>query len=112
MTEMRLFSSDLDGTLVGSPESVGRFRTAWDGIPQSRRPMLCYNSGRLVDDVLNLVGTTGLPQPDYILGGVGTQALDVARGEALPGFQERFAEGWNLEVVERTLERDFPAVQR
>lgn len=112
MTEIRLFCSDLDGTLVGSPESVGRFRTAWDGISESRRPVLCYNSGRLVEDVLKLVATTGLPEPDYVLGGVGTQALDVARGEPLPGFQERFAEGWNLELVERTLERDFPAVQR
>jgi len=112
MIDTRLFSSDLDGTLLGSPESVQRFRTAWDGIPRERRPVLCYNTGRLVADVLDVVSRSSLPEPDFILGGVGTQAFDVAAQQMLPGFQERFAEGWDLNLVERTLEHDFPAVQR
>jgi sucrose-6-phosphatase len=112
MLDVRLLSSDLDGTLLGSGETLGRFRTAWDGVPPERRPLLCYNTGRLVDDVLALVKTTPLPAPDYILGGVGTQAFDVASGQALPGFQERFAVGWDLPLVERTIERNFPTIQR
>src|SRR5689334_14985963 len=112
MLDIRLFCSDLDGTLVGSSESVGRFRQAWDGIPTERRPLLCYNTGRLVDDALSLIDTAGLPRPDFILGGVGTQAFDVARGELLAGFQERFADGWDRSLVERTLERDFPTLVR
>jgi sucrose-6F-phosphate phosphohydrolase len=110
--DARLFSSDLDGTLLGSSEASQRFRTAWGNIPRERRPLLCYNTGRLVEDVLGLVAGDTLPEPDFILGGVGTQAFDVASGQMLEGFQERFAPGWDLALVERTLEHDFPAVQR
>jgi len=111
MSGIRLFCSDLDGTLLGSPESGGRLRTAWDSMQPERRPMLCYNSGRLIDDMLSVIRSSGLPEPDFILGGVGTQAYDVPRGEPLLAFTERFAEGWDLELVERTLEREFPGAQ-
>lgn len=110
--DIRLLSTDLDGTLLGSPESVVRFKTAWESIPGERRPLLCYNTGRLVPDVLELTTKTALPLPDYVIGGVGTQAFDVASGQPLPGFQERFAQGFDLELVERVLQTDFPAVQR
>ncbi len=112
MVDIRLLSTDLDGTILGSAESVARFKAAWESIPQSRRPILCYNTGRLVANVVALMNEAALPRADYVLGGVGTQAFDVATGQELPGFQARFAQGWSLELVERTLEREFPAVQR
>lgn len=112
MSDIRLFSTDLDGTLLGSPEGVERFRSAWDGIPRGERPLLCYNTGRLVHDVLDLIGPASLPEPEFILGGVGTQAFEVGSQRSLPGFEERFAKGWDLGSVERVLERYFPAVQR
>src|SRR6478609_937381 len=112
MMTVQLFCSDLDGTLIGSPESVGRFRTAWEGIPAELRPLLCYNTGRLIEDVLELVRSGGLPAPDFVLAGVGTQVFDFARSAPIPGFQDRFTDGWDVDLVERTLERDFPAVQR
>lgn len=111
MSDVRLFSSDLDGTLVGNPESPARFRDAWQSIPTTRRPYLCYNTGRLVQDTLALVDAVDLPRPDYILGGVGTQLWCSAHGHAVPGFTERFDEGWDLPLVERIV-AEFPGTQR
>jgi len=113
MSDVRLFCSDLDGTLVGNAESTRRFRDAWLDIPARRRPYLCYSSGRFVDDTLGLIESEGLPWPDVIIGGVGTQIWAAApgsdpagprTGSDLPGFVERFGAGWDLPRVERVLE--------
>src|SRR5687768_13330638 len=111
MADIRLFCSDLDGTLVGNPESTSRFRAAWEAIHKHRRPCLCYSTGRLVEDTLALIGANDLPIPDYILGGVGTQSLDVSANAPIPGFAERFAQAWDLARIERILEA-LPGILR
>lgn len=98
---IRLFSSDLDGTLVGVPEATSRFRDVWEAIPRECRPLLVYNTGRLLDDVHALVPVAGLPEPDLIVAGVGTMVYDRAGGTAHEAFTAELARGWDIEVVRR-----------
>ncbi|QTK79516.1 Mannosylfructose-phosphate phosphatase [Agrobacterium tumefaciens] len=82
MKQVRLFSTDLDGTVVGDNDATRRFRDFWHALPDDDRPLLVFNSGRLVDDQRALLEEVPLPQPDYIIGGVGTM-LHARQHEAL-----------------------------
>jgi mannosylfructose-6-phosphate phosphatase len=101
---IRLFSADLDGTLVGEREAEAHFLRAWMGIEDSRRPLLVYNSGRLIDDMRRLLPRTNLPPADIFIGGVGTMlfrfgciADGYAYGSALSG-------GFDWEAIRELLE--------
>ena len=97
MSSIRLFCSDIDNTLLGNPESARRFALAWKAIPADRRPLLVYNSGRLVPDMQQLVADGQLPSPDYYIGGVGTRIHDVRKKKTLTAFADHIRTGWDLE---------------
>ncbi|RKX77055.1 MAG: glycogen debranching protein [Spirochaetes bacterium] len=109
--EVELFSADLDGTLVGKPDATLAFKKTWEKIPDEKRPLLCYNSGRLLKHALEVLETSGLPEPDYLICGVGTLIYDYKQKEVLKEFADTLTVGWDLKKVEEVIER-HPEVTR
>ncbi len=107
---IRLFSSDLDGTLIGNPEATHRFKIVWTGLSPEARPLLVYNSGRLVDDLRRFVDNGTLPAADYYVGGVGSQIFDAGAGRMLDELHAHLADGWDGTAV-RELVAKFPGVR-
>lgn len=79
-----LLVSDVDNTLLGDEEATKRFAD-W---LEARRPQvrLALNSGRFGSSLLQSVASSALPQPDAIIGGVGTQILIGPDWEPLAGW--------------------------
>ncbi len=97
---IRLFATPLDGSLVGNPAATAAFATRWAALPARSRPLLCYNTGRLGDDVLAQVAAGSVPRPDFIIAGVGTEIIDVSDGGRIDGYARRLAQGWDRAAVE------------
>jgi len=104
-SRIHLFSTDLDGTLLGNPEATQRFIASWSSLSTKDRPRLVFNSGRLVDDMQTLVQAGQLPAPDFYIGGVGTQIFDPRAGTPLTGWDAELDRNWDRERVQ-TLLRD------
>ncbi len=107
---IRLFATDLDGTLWGNPESMLRFKLAWEALKSAERPLLVYNSGRSVENIRSLCQTRRLPEPDYVIGGVGTELYDCREQRRVPEFAAQFGEGWDLAKIEEIM-RAEPGVE-
>ncbi|MDA3963858.1 MAG: HAD-IIB family hydrolase [Planctomycetota bacterium] len=111
MTEIRLFCTDLDGTLIGNPATTHLFTSVWNGMDQSKRPLLVYNSGRLVEDISAIIGSGDIPEPDFVIGGVGTEVVDYRARKVLDDYQTHIAKGWNREQVDELIAAT-PGIER
>lgn len=99
MERVNLLVSDLDGTLLGDERALERFAGWYDQVKD--RVRLAYSSGRFLDSIRASIDDGRLPEPDAIIGGVGTEIFDVAAGRRFIGWPP-ITYGWNPYVVRAT----------
>ena len=104
----RAIVSDVDNTLLGNDEALDRF-ASWYA-QTGRAFKLIYASGRFYDSIVESIGSTALPDPDLIIGGVGTQVRDFPTGKPIGAWRERFAERFDAATVIDAL-RGYPGIE-
>jgi sucrose-6F-phosphate phosphohydrolase len=92
MERLNLLVCDLDGTLLGDGRALEQFAVWYSRARVNTR--LVYASGRFVKSVRESINTSPLPEPDGIIGGVGTQIYDVSAARRMPMWPPSIFE-WN-----------------
>jgi mannosylfructose-6-phosphate phosphatase len=92
MERVNLLVCDLDGTLLGNEPALAEFANWYRGTNDCFR--LAYASGRFVESVRESIKDSLLPEPDAIIGGVGTQIYDVAAARRMAMWPPSLFE-WN-----------------
>ncbi|MFD2727037.1 HAD-IIB family hydrolase [Hyunsoonleella rubra] len=103
-----LLSFDIDNTLMDFHTFKSNFRKIWEKY-KPNGVLLTYNTGRLIDDVLNLIAKGILPKPDYIISGVGTHIYNYKEKKVVKEFNDVLDDGWDLKSVENVIQNiDHP----
>jgi len=96
MERVNLLVCDLDGTLLGDDRALDEF-AAWYSRARCH-VRLAYASGRFIESVLDSINNSDLPEPNAIIGGVGTQIYDVGAARRMPVWPPSTFE-WNPYAV-------------
>lgn len=102
--DIKLLSFDIDNTLIDFHTHKSNFRKVWKKHKPNKDIVLTYNTGRLIDDVLNLIEKRILPKPDYIISGVGTHIYDFKNKSVIKEFNDILDDGWDLKSVEAIIQ--------
>lgn len=108
---VRLFASDIDDTILGDAAAAEQFRLTWESLDADQRPLLVYNTARSIGDTRWLLLDRRIPEPEFIIGGLGTEMHDPVDAHAAEEFRASIAAGWNRSEVERVVEA-IPGVRR
>ncbi len=108
---MFLLSTDIDGTIYDGPETATAFAEFWEELRNTlpEKPILAYNTGRGLKDVQDLVSSTPLPEPDWMICGVGTTIYQPERDSVHHGWLDLLSHNWDYAVVEREIAENTPA---
>ncbi|CAA9890996.1 Haloacid dehalogenase [Candidatus Methylobacter favarea] len=98
MTDSILVCTDLDGTLLPNgncPESA-QARTIFSALAKHPEIVLTYVTGRHKALVEQAIAEYSLPQPDFVIGDVGTSIYTLTAGvwQAWPQWAEEIAPDW------------------
>jgi sucrose-6F-phosphate phosphohydrolase len=96
MDRMNLLVSDLDNTLLGDDDDLGAFSKWFEAERDQFR--LVYTSGRFVESIMGSIERNGLPMPDAVVGGVGTEIYDVLAARRIVTWPPSVFE-WNPYLV-------------
>lgn len=101
MDFMKMLVTDVDGTLLGDGGSIRAFSDWWRA--NGRGSKLVYASGRFIESVAASVVEHGLPEPDAIIGGVGTEILDCREQRRDMEWERRWWPSWDRDTVVNAL---------
>ena len=95
---------DLDGTLLGDDLALQRF-SDWLA-PRRDRVALAYSSGRLHWSIAEAIDQFPLPEPDFVVGGVGAEIRTGLHGQPWQAWSDRFT-AWDAALVREVLRGKF-----
>lgn len=94
-----LFVSDVDDTLLGDEEALGKLNAVLR--PERRRIGLALNSSRPCGSLhRSLREHTSLPRPDFLIGALGTE-IEYADGSSVEAYSHRFGGHWDRSRIEK-----------
>ncbi len=100
MGTTKFLSFDIDDTVLAEKHQTNGFYQKWNRLIFNHPVLLCYNTGRLMNDTLRLIENRKLPAPQYIISGVGTSIYDYQNRVVLKEFNQILEEGWDRDMVE------------
>jgi sucrose-6F-phosphate phosphohydrolase len=101
MKPRNLVISDVDGTLLGDDAALVRFH-AWRRA-QGASVALAYASGRFCSSIARSIQESILPEPEYLIGGVGTQLRVFPTDQPVGTWESAPMASWSGWKVRRIL---------